>query len=144
MARGTAEAFGNEVGGWLDFGGTFVRGPLLQKKLDAEIIRKQVREAQQLSELDKAYKALDENRIKHEKEMDVELIRAESAKFAIKSEAAAKVKIAEGQIRAAKESGAKDLAHVTELAEEKIRTARKEVKDAEKHVKKLFRCKRPR
>jgi hypothetical protein len=122
----------------MDFDGTFVRGPLLQKKLDAEIIRNQVREAQQKSELDKAYKTLEENRLKHEKEMDVQLIRAEAAKLTIKAEAAAQVKIAEEQIRAAKESGGKDQAHVTELAEEKIRAARKEIEAADKLVETLY------
>jgi len=120
-------AWGNQVGEWMDFDGTFVRGPLLQKKLDAEIIRNQVQEAQQQSELDKAYKTLEENRLKHENEMGVKLMRAEEARFTIKAEAAAQVKIAEEQIRAAKESRAKDQAHVTELAEENIRTAGKEV-----------------
>jgi hypothetical protein len=67
--------------------------------------------------------------------MDLALINAEQEKFTIKAEANAKVTIAQEQIRAAKESGAKDLAHVTQLAEEKIRAARKEAEDADKYVK---------
>ena len=131
-------AWDNQVGGWMDFDGTFVRGPLLQQKLDVEIIRNQVREAQQPSELDRAYKALEENRLKHENEMGVQLMRAEGARLMIRTEAAAQVKIAEEQIRAAKGSRAKDQAHVTELAEEKIRTARKKVEAADKLVEILW------
>jgi hypothetical protein len=82
--------------------------------------------------LDKAYKTLEENRLKHEEEMHVPLTRAEMSRLSIRTEAAAQVKIAEEQIRAAKESGAKDQAHVIELAEEKIRTAKKEVEAADK------------